>query len=523
MQDVTSFVKASSPLSLAPNTGDSKKSGTEKTTNKSFISIMLAQLSETSGTKNTTKISKETEVALPKEDVKNTKTTQQSAKSVDEHLLGDLLKIVDAMKSNTQTTLFPTLKSTARLEKILNSEVALKEFGEVKSISDLMTLSKKYDLGLEKLTFSKESVEKLQKEFPTLAKTNFFETLKEEIKTKNTATETPTPSISPLEKQVTKNEPATPPSVLKDLMSKESVIESKVLTQKETTEIPLKVDEKAMSKEAKIVETSLAETKKAPTQTEAMIQKVAMPTTEEIKTDKKTKPEPLHVISAESETEAKSVPLTRTNELKVESHPTQKGLTETILQTLKVEKPLGEKPLANEESVVIAPTPNVSEESIKHETTEIKPNAIEVKTVQKQETSIKQTFTPKESLNQFANDLREKIENYKPPVMKVELALSPKNLGEVDVTLLTRGSNLHVNISSNTNTMTLFTQNQAEFKNALVNMGFTNLEMNFSDQRESAQQQHKQQKGHAESFDDFVNDQAHNDTTTLEVVIPRYV
>ena len=103
--------------------------------------------------------------------------------------------------------------------------------------------------------------------------------------------------------------------------------------------------------------------------------------------------------------------------------------------------------------------------------------------------------------------------------MKVELSLSPKNLGEVDVTLLTRGNNLHVNISSNTSTMSLFTQNQNDVKNALINMGFSNLEMNFSDQNNKEQPQQNNQKQNNGNFEEFNEEE----TALLEIVIPQYV
>ena len=125
------------------------------------------------------------------------------------------------------------------------------------------------------------------------------------------------------------------------------------------------------------------------------------------------------------------------------------------------------------------------------------------------------------SLNQFANDLREKIESYKPPIMKLQMSLVPKNLGEVEVTLLNRGNNLHVNITSNTNAMSLFTQNQAEFKNSLVNMGFTNLEMNFSDQGKSNQQHQNSRQNRDSSFEE-AQDQ-HDHESTIELVVPQYI
>lgn len=72
------------------------------------------------------------------------------------------------------------------------------------------------------------------------------------------------------------------------------------------------------------------------------------------------------------------------------------------------------------------------------------------------------------------------MEQYKAPITKLSITLNPHNLGEVEVTLVQRGNNLHINFNSNTNAMNLFIQNQAEFKNSLVNMGFTGLEMNLA-------------------------------------------
>ena len=561
MQDVTSYVNSSSPLSLASTGGETKKSSSEKGTSKSFISIMLAQLSDTS--KTSTKSAKETLKIDDKEETKDLGASTKEAKSIDEHLLSDLLKIVDALKNNTQATIFPTLKSNSQLEKILNNKTALKEFGEVKNVSDLLALSKKYDLGLEKLSFSKENLQSLQKEFPTLSKSNFFEQLQNEVdakkETETTDTKVIATSMNLLEKNK-KTENTTPISALKDLMSKETE-EPKIQTATQKTEVPTTIQEseapavhviqkteekemklvnkeevveeltltteKTSTKEIKTAETIATESKKTtPSQVEIVTQKTITQTAEENKIDKKAKVETAPTMqqkSTEEEVLAEIKPQpTRISEPKIEGNALHKGLTETILQTIKIEKPLSEKPLTETEVLVQAPMP-VVEENIKQETTELKQPTIEVKTVQKQETTLKQPVTPRESLNQFAEEIREKIENYKPPVMKVELALNPKNLGEVDVTLLTRGNNLHVNISSNSTTMALFTQNQAEFKNALVNMGFTNLEMNFSDQRQSGGQQQGKQKNSGGLFEEFTTEQTSDNITSIEVVIPRYV
>ncbi len=107
---------------------------------------------------------------------------------------------------------------------------------------------------------------------------------------------------------------------------------------------------------------------------------------------------------------------------------------------------------------------------------------------------VKNTFNAKETLQYFSQDLKEALEQYKPPITRLNITLNPSNLGEVEVTLIQRGNNLHINFNSNTNAMNLFIQNQAEFKNSLVNMGFTGLEMNFNDQSKKEQNQHNKNK-----------------------------
>ena len=129
----------------------------------------------------------------------------------------------------------------------------------------------------------------------------------------------------------------------------------------------------------------------------------------------------------------------------------------------------------------------------------------------------------KETLNNFANELREKIENYKPPLMKIQMTLKPQNLGEVGVTLLNRGNTLHVNINSNANAISIFTQNQAEFKNSLVNMGFTNLQMNFGTNSQSGNQEQQRQKFSNDKILSESNENEFETIQNIELVIPRYI
>ena len=133
---------------------------------------------------------------------------------------------------------------------------------------------------------------------------------------------------------------------------------------------------------------------------------------------------------------------------------------------------------------------------------------------------LKSDLNLKETFRNFAQDFKEQMQAYKPPITRFNITLNPSNLGEVEVTLIQRGQNLHINFNTNTSTMNLFIQNQAEFKNSLVNMGFTGLEMNFSDQgKKDRQQQGKNRSGYGFK-EEFENINPQN--TALEFVLAKY-
>lgn len=128
----------------------------------------------------------------------------------------------------------------------------------------------------------------------------------------------------------------------------------------------------------------------------------------------------------------------------------------------------------------------------------------------------------RETFDNFSSNLKEQVAAYKSPFMRFNITLNPLNLGEVEITMVNRGNNLHINFNSNTQTMNLFLQNQAEFKNSLVNMGFTELEMNFSDQNQPKKEQgQKSYKGSKFSSDDA--EQGEPTAPRLELIVPRYV
>lgn len=493
-------------------------SGDEKGSTKDFLSVMFAQIKES------IKISSEESKLSLKldskaEDKKVELTTNSEKKSLDNHLLEDLLKVISILKNpnvkdlDAKSQAFPSLSNN--LIKLINSETALKELKEVNNITDLLKLSKKYELGLEKISVKNMDIETLKKDFPVLAKKEFFLTPKDETvkvltETKKEVVEVkPTVlSINNIEKPKTQTKKEA--TLFEKIMSTPKEDKKEVTTQivKEIVKEKI-VEDKKETIAIKITE----ETKKTVKIVQEEVSKVIV---KEGQKDIKPKvvKEELHV---KVENEVKKPELTRVNETKIESNIPKKGMIENILQGIKTDK----------QAATTIHTENTKIESKTTENNEIKTettiNRTEIKPQIKTDTLASKQLSPtKDTFHNFAADFKEKLENYKPPFMRVQMALNPKGLGEVDVVIVNRGNNLHVNISSNTNTMSVFTQNQAEFKNSLVNMGFTNLDMNFSDQKENKEQQNNS-KTSKEFDENFEDENLEEETTSLELIVPQYV
>ena len=119
-------------------------------------------------------------------------------------------------------------------------------------------------------------------------------------------------------------------------------------------------------------------------------------------------------------------------------------------------------------------------------------------------------------------EMVEKISVFKPPVTRINMQLHPAELGEVNVTMIARANNLHVNITSTNTTMALFLQNQAEFKANLVNMGFSGIEMSFSDHKEGGGGFGEQARKKAMAKEAYEEELGEGETN-LEIILPRYI
>ena len=130
----------------------------------------------------------------------------------------------------------------------------------------------------------------------------------------------------------------------------------------------------------------------------------------------------------------------------------------------------------------------------------------------------------KQMIKHLATNLKEAVENYKPPFTRLSMKLNPSKLGEVNVTLIQRGDNVHININSNTLAVTALSQNLNELKTQLANNGINNATMNFSSggdgQQKGHEQQQQRQKDANDAYTALLDEEVMDE---LEIIIPRYI
>lgn len=361
-----------------------------------------------------------------------------------------LLQVLEILNGNEKVSKFPNFSD--KIANFLSVPQNVEELSNVKSVSDLIDLAKKFDLGLENIEISNEDVPKLNEMFKNLGKQEFFTPIKTEDKPfylKELKNE--------VEQTIIKNEPK---EVVKlDTLLKEVVANPVSEVKNLVKEEPKKLDDSEVKLDDEIVDVEPKEQPKEP----------------KVKVN-------LH-------------------EQKVQKAPTLESLLFPEREQMSEAEPSEETFSSDNKSELNQMVKDIAN-SAKHQ--------------------LQTKAEIKETLSNFSSTLKEQVQNYKAPITRFNITLNPLNLGEVEITMVNRGNNLHVNFSSTTATMNLFLQNQAEFKNSLVNMGFTELEMNFSDQNQR-QEKREQAKNKYSSNQSDESENAQAEQSLLELVIPRYI
>ncbi|GHS60280.1 flagellar hook-length control protein FliK [Helicobacter pylori] len=105
-------------------------------------------------------------------------------------------------------------------------------------------------------------------------------------------------------------------------------------------------------------------------------------------------------------------------------------------------------------------------------------------------TSENKSAAPKETIKHFTQQLKQEIQEYKPPMSRISMDLFPKELGKVEVTIQKVGKNLKVSVISHNNSLQTFLDNQQDLKNSLNALGFEGVDLSFS--QDSSKEQPKE-------------------------------
>lgn len=145
-----------------------------------------------------------------------------------------------------------------------------------------------------------------------------------------------------------------------------------------------------------------------------------------------------------------------------------------------------------------APTPLEKEETTKEasdnkeKTKETNNSAQSAQNTQASDkTSENKSVTPKETIKHFTQQLKQEIQEYKPPMSRISMDLFPRELGKVEVIIQKVGKNLKVSVISHNNSLQTFLDNQQDLKNSLNALGFEGVDLSFS--QDSSKEQPKEQ------------------------------
>ena len=129
----------------------------------------------------------------------------------------------------------------------------------------------------------------------------------------------------------------------------------------------------------------------------------------------------------------------------------------------------------------------------------------------------------RESVRNFASQLSQEVLNYKPPITKLSLELNPQNLGALELTISKKGKDLQVQVVSNPTAINLFVNNQAELRANLAQMGFSNVDLSFSQNGANSGQKHQQgRRNQRQAYQASEGNENGLESHTMVITIPQY-
>lgn len=111
------------------------------------------------------------------------------------------------------------------------------------------------------------------------------------------------------------------------------------------------------------------------------------------------------------------------------------------------------------------------------------------------------------------------------------MELSPKELGNIELTITQRGNNLHISVVSNPQALQLFAQNHNDLRQNLLNAGFDGVDLSFSSNggngsNANSNNGEQNSENNGENRQNLANSSTTNpldsQITQMEITLPRY-
>jgi len=447
-------------------------------------------------------------------------------KDNDEVFLDELLKVSYMLQNDLNIKDFST--DSKDLKSALDDKGFLSEIKGAKDVQSILDIAKKYDIKVKKFEFTKEDENSIfDKE---LVKKDFKS--EDILKMIDKKLENSTHKLIENIKNDKTHKENTLKNLLSSISSKDTENDNKEIFFKQpksykyeeknikTSEIKV-VDEKSISSKTLSKEKVLDKVKTtknsdfSPKEVLQKEEKVLSMTKRDVKSEKKDQSSKKDIKVDDFSDHKKKIDIDQKETFETKPKVQNQKKVDSFENTQK-------QVFQNTNQSKAKDDIKVDDIQTKDETTQKHHESIKVEhtsqTIKSEHTKLK-NHDVKQTLNTFAQDFKEQVESYKPPLMKVKMQLNPKGLGEVDVTMINRGNNLHITVNSNPNTIAIFSQNQTEFKNSLVNMGFSELNMSFNENGKNKDNQ-QNQKNKNGVFENIEEETAQD---SFEMVTPIYI
>jgi len=354
--------------------------------------------------------------------------------------------------------------------------------------------------------------------------------------------------------QLSKDESAALPKTLNGLASLASKIGidiSKITLEDFSTEnnklvkTELKADVKdqeSISGE-ELVDTIVKKVKKSPTKKSEIVDDSLRETTKEFRTKTEIKSTPLFKAQSKSEITTQELVNTKLTVVNPQQTTQKQKADDTLKMLLRGEKAKSkESGFSADFSVatarVIAPKAEVKSGSLEsllrgdsqeNSSVVVKTDGANVNKADSFEVKLNEA---KQMTKYLSQDVKTAIDDYKSPFTRVKVDLNPQKLGSVELTVVQRGKNLHINLSSNNAAINALAMNANDLKIQLQNNGINNASLNFNNNSQSGEQAASQQQQQHHHRDERRADEEYNYFKTseeneellnsLEIVVPYY-